>query len=44
MESLVNDFDITYDDKLARAISLYAYEKNDNTEKQALKEKTLIAC
>lgn len=44
VESLVDDLDTPYDNKLARAMAFYACWKYENIKKQALKEETLIAC
>ena len=43
VEGLVNDPDTTHDDKLARAMALYACWRYEDTEKQTLKGKALIA-
>ena len=43
VEDLVDDPDITHDDKLARAMALYARWKYEDTEEQALEREAPIA-
>ena len=44
VKGLVDDPDITHDDKLAGTMALYACWKYEDTEKQALEGETLITC
>lgn len=44
VESLIDNLEITYDNKLAKAMAFYACWRYKNIKKQTLKKETLIVC